>query len=190
MIFKKILKGILPRFILDILYKFKYQITSYIGPYQNWEIAQQNSKGWNDERILDKIVLNTDFCLNNPGYYERDGEVLSDENYPKKIVEFLNETIIDNDVVLDYGGSLGSLYYQIRSKINLKILNWVILEQKIFFEASKKIKKNKEISFIEDLENIQNLKPAVIIFSSVLQYLNDPKLIIDKIISLLFNFVF
>ena len=181
MIFKQFLKKIIPQFILNIFYKYKYQVTTYTGSYQNWKNAIENSKGWNDNKILKKIIKSTNFCLENNGHYERDGEILSDNKYPTKIVEFLNEVTKEDEQILDYGGSLGSLYYQIRSKINLKNLTWIIFEQKSFFEASKDIKKNKEIYFIDNFYKLHNFNPSIIIFSSVLQYLENPLKALNEI---------
>jgi len=181
-IIKNFIKNILPKKIINIFYEYKYSTVKYFGPYSRWQDAEANSTGWSDKRILEKVKKNIIVSIKNPNIYERDGELLNDGQYPKKIVDFLNLNLAENDEIIDFGGSLGSLYFQIRSKLNIKKINWIIIEQNNFVNASKEIIKSDELFFFNDYLDLKNFNPSILILSSVLQYLKNPKEILKNLI--------
>ncbi len=180
----KLLKIIIPQKILNLIYNLKYQKVKYIGPYNNWFEAKKNSRGWSDQKILEKVKKSTLASMNNSNTYERDGEILRDNMYPVNIVKFLNSELNENNLVIDFGGSLGSLYFHIRSKIGIENIKWSIIEQTNYVNLGKKIVQNKEISFFEDLKDVEKVDGTIIILSSILQYVENPEKIINQIINL------
>jgi len=86
-------------------------------------------------------------------------------------------------VVLDYGGSLGSLYYQVKPFLNeLSSIKWCIIEQPSFVEVGRKEFADDELHFFPDVEScLENYEPQVCIFSSSLQYMQKPYEVLEKI---------
>ena len=95
--------------------------------------------------------------------------------------------------LIDFGGSLGSTYFQHKFFLkNFKLLKWNIVEQKKIANIGNKLFKNESIKFNDNLENtlIKN-KTELIIFNTVLQYVEDPwyflKLIKKKGVMIIIN---
>tara|TARA_B100001063_G_scaffold247052_1_gene289784 strand:- start:2488 stop:3306 length:819 start_codon:yes stop_codon:yes gene_type:complete len=177
----EIIKKILPQNILKFIYNIKYQNVKYLGPYSTWENAKTDSMGWSDKKILNKVKESTLKAMINENIYERDGEILYDKNYPKNIVNFLNSKIKENDLIIDAGGSLGSLYFHIRSKLNINNLRWCVIEQPSYVELGNNLIKNKELSFYNNLNDIKQNNNSIIILSSFLQYIETPEKYIEQI---------
>jgi putative methyltransferase (TIGR04325 family) len=88
--------------------------------------------------------------------------------------------------VLDFGGSLGSTYYQNKLFLDsLKDVNWCIVEQKGFVKIGMEEFATKDLHFFNNIEDcLESFDVDVILLSSVLQYLEDPFAMIEKIKSL------
>ena len=93
--------------------------------------------------------------------------------------------------VLDFGGSLGSSYYQCKDFLgDIKKLRWSIVEQPNFVECGKQYFENEQLRFYEDIENcLKYEKPDVILLSSVIQYLEKPYDLIEYIIDSTFEYI-
>lgn len=85
--------------------------------------------------------------------------------------------------VCDYGGSLGSLYYQNQKFIKgLKSLRWSIIEQPHFVKAGKAYIENFDLKFFYDIDSlIEQETPNVFVFSSSAQYLPNLDQVLNKI---------
>ena len=86
--------------------------------------------------------------------------------------------------ILDFGGSLGSSYYQCKDFLsNVKELRSSIVEQPNFVECGKQYFENDQLKFYEDIETcLEYEKPDVILLSSVIQYLEKPYEFLNKMI--------
>ena len=84
--------------------------------------------------------------------------------------------------VVDYGGSLGSSYFQNRYLLNGSIsLNWNIVEQKHFVDCGREFIQDQNLNFFYTIEEaLLNAKPDVLLLSSVIQYLEKPYEFIEK----------
>lgn len=169
--------------IKKILRKKKY----FSGPYKNWEIAQSKSSGYDSNEIFEKVKISANKIKKNEKGYERDSIILLDEEYDQNILSIFNNFLTKKDKVLnilDFGGSIGSLYFKYKKKINLKF-NWSIIDQKNFVNEGIKNFENNELNFfynIEDYASKHNVD--VVLLSSSLQYLKNYREIILKLIDL------
>ena len=154
------------------------------GPFKSWDKAKRYSRGYNDKKILEKVITAVKFCQKNKNFFERDGTVIKDKKYPKKIINFLNKKYKGKTLnVLDYGGSLGSFYFQNIKKLNsIKKVSWSIVEQKSYVDTGNKIFKKKKISFFNNLDFVlKKFVPNVVLFSNSLQYIKNYEKILNKI---------
>jgi putative methyltransferase (TIGR04325 family) len=93
--------------------------------------------------------------------------------------------------VLDFGGSLGSTYFQNCKFLNfIGDLSWNIVEQPHFVKTGMLYFQNEILHFYYDVvECVKKENPNVLILSSVLQYFEKPYDILDKLLSFNFPFV-
>jgi putative methyltransferase (TIGR04325 family) len=170
-------------FIKKIFRKTKY----FSGPYKNWEIAQSKSAGYESIEIFEKVKISADKIKKTQRGYERDSIILSDKEYDHNILNILSNFLDKKDKVLnilDFGGSLGSLYFKYRKKINQKF-NWSIIEQTKFVDEGIKNFQNDELNFFYNIEEYSaKHKVDIVLLSSSLQYLRNYEDVILKLIDL------
>jgi len=77
--------------------------------------------------------------------------------------------------VLDFGGALGGLYYQLRHFVpRRRSLSWVVSETAIMAQRGTRDFATDELSFISDIGALQGSKLDVVIASGSLQCVPDP----------------
>ncbi len=155
----------------------------YSGPYSSWDEAMSVSVGYDSDAVLKKVenaILNV---LNGVCKYERDGTNFDELPQENKLLDKLKEIDLDNKSLLDFGGGLGSLYINYMDFFHKKNVNFLVLEQKKFFLKGNELKKtfNLEINYFESLIDINSID--VVILSSTLQYIENWKETIDKILA-------
>jgi putative methyltransferase (TIGR04325 family) len=183
MIIKKIYKK-----ILSLIKRNKVHL-SYSGPYSSWKIAEEKSVGIGSKYILQKVEKATKNVLNGKYLYERDGTNFN--NFPKKYTlrTKLIEIGIKDKVIVDFGGGLASSFISNRDILDGKVKKYVVVEQQNFCKVGNKISQihNLPVDFLDTLDKIYYAD--IIIFSSVLQYIENWKEIIHKTISLKPKFI-
>jgi len=87
--------------------------------------------------------------------------------------------------VLDFGGALGSSYFQHRKFLaELDDVSWSVVEQEHFVQAGREHIQDDRLSFYETIDLcVKVCKPNVILLSSSIQYLGEPYSIIDDLIA-------
>jgi putative methyltransferase (TIGR04325 family) len=94
------------------------------------------------------------------------------------IATFLHEAISKNGTlsILDFGGSLGSSYFQHLPMLSECNLSWHVIEQKHFVAAGKKYFQSESLHFHESIDEcISQIEIDIVLLSSVMQYLEDPE---------------
>lgn len=182
---KKLLKKFIPQSILK-----KYQDINkkygFFGDYKDWEEAKRETTGYDSEKILAKVKGSLLKVKNGEATYERDSVLFDKIEYSWPLLACLLyvASVNDNKLnVLDFGGSLGSSYYQNKKFLShLKELHWNIVEQENFVRTGQESFQNGQLKFYSTIEeSSENQKPDVLLLSSVIQYLEDPYEFIEKI---------
>ena len=155
------------------------------GPYENWKDASKNSRGYEQKNILDKVYNSSKLVKLGLVSYERDSVIFKEIKYNYNIVDILNEIhLLQNKLsILDFGGALGSSYFQnrdiLKNKLNFK---WGIVEQENYVKLGLAEFSDKTLSFFYNVSDcIKTLVPNVALFGSSIQYLEDPYEIMDEI---------
>lgn len=179
--------------ILKAAHKFLTAPT-FSGKYGTWEEASKSSSGYDSRAIFDKVYDASLKVKNGSAVYERDSIVFDKIEYSWPVLSALLWIATQNDNklnIVDFGGSLGSSYYQNRYFLaHLKELRWNIVEQAMFVELGRKEFKNEHLRFFPDLnECYKSEHPQVILCSSVIQYLERPYDFIDTVGSLGFTYI-
>jgi putative methyltransferase (TIGR04325 family) len=151
----------------------------FSGDYRSWSEAASLATGYDQRDILEKVVSATLAVKTGKAKSQRDGILLEENshNFPL-ITTLLSAALADGNRlnVLDFGGSLGSSYFDSRSFIEqISEVNWSIVEQAHFVAAGKEHVASNELHFFETIEDCARVhRPNVVILSGVLQYLPDP----------------
>lgn len=177
---KPILKAFIPPIILNIYKNIRVDNRyGFFGNYSSWEAAQQDSIGYNSDIILDKVRDSLLKVKTGEAIYERDSVLFDKIQYSFPVLAGLLRIVSTNGnklSVLDFGGSLGSHYYQNKQFLSsLDSLKWSVVEQENFVKCGKQLFKDEHLKFYFDTETCWRYEqPDVILISNVLQYLHDP----------------
>lgn len=182
---KRFLKSWLPPILIRILHSKDYIV--WTGDYKSWEEAKRGTTGYDNKIILNKVKESLLKVKNNEAVFERDSMLFYDVKYSWPLLAGLMRAASENHnrlSVLDFGGSLGSSYFQNRAFLSsLDSMKWSVVEQVLFVDCGRKYFQNEQLRFYKDIDEcISHEKPNVLIASSVLPYLERPYDIVHSFI--------
>jgi putative methyltransferase (TIGR04325 family) len=189
---KKFLKVLIPPIVVSIFRLSRKQRKAteiWSGNYSSWNEAQFSCTGYDSSPILEKCKNSLLKVKKGEAVYERDSVLFDKIQYSLGLLVGLQRTALGNDgklCVLDFGGSLGSTYYQNKEILSsLKELKWCIVEQTHFVDCGKKYFEDEQLKFYVNIEDcLAKHKPNVLLISGVLQYLENPYEWIEKFVAL------
>ena len=188
-----ILHDIIPPMFLKI---FKRESSRYgfFGNYTNWKDAQKASTGYDSDIILNKVKDALLKVKSGEAAYERDSVLFDKIQYSWPLLAGLLWIASHNENKLnlvDYGGSLGSSYYQNRKFLtHLKELRWNIIEQRKYVDCGKQYFINEHLKYYYDLNTcINEQNPDSIIFSGVIQYIKEPYSLLKEVKAIGFKYM-
>jgi putative methyltransferase (TIGR04325 family) len=151
----------------------------FSGDYGSWAAAVGLTTGYDQKHILEKVVSATLAVKNGRAASQRDGVLLEEIPYNFPLITTLLGAALESGNrldVLDFGGSLGSSYFDNRSFIEpVTDVSWSIVEQPHFVAVGKEHVATEELHFFESIDDFSQIhRPNVVVLSGVLQYLPDP----------------
>jgi putative methyltransferase (TIGR04325 family) len=186
------LKKLIPPILLELVKKSgKY---GFFGDYKSWHEAYKASTGYDHLEILEKVKNSLIKVKEGKVAYARDSVTFDEIQYPFPLISGLLKISCEYDgilSVLDFGGSLGTTYYQCRNFLScLHKLEWSIVEQKHFVECGKMHFEDEILSFYYTITDcIKNKDPNVVILSGVVQCLEEPYSFLEELINYDFDYV-
>jgi putative methyltransferase (TIGR04325 family) len=155
--------------------------------FDNWNEAQKNSMGYDNDEYFQKVFKSSIKVKNGFAKYERDSVLFFDDEIPIDLIECLEKIASFNDNslnIIDYGGSLGSVYFQCKNRLEqLSNIKWNIIEQKKIVEIGKRYFQTDTLQFFSSLDEcLYKERPNSILFSGVLQYLENPYGLLSDVI--------
>ncbi len=187
---KKALKSFLPLILLEYWRSYR---SPWKGDYIDWNSAKADCGSYNSEIIFDKVFDSTLKVKNNKAVYERDSVLFEKKEYSWPLAFALAWCCSENNKleVLDFGGALGSSFYQNKDFLNLSKTKWVVVEQDRFVKLGNSKIADKNLKFESSIENAFNsYQINFVLISSTLQYLDDPYLILQSISSFKPKYIF
>ena len=166
--------------IKDKLKQLRGRDYGWRGNYKSWNDATAACVGYNDPAILDKVIAAASAVKRGEAAYERDSVLFNEVQYSYPLLNTLQMIVEEQEQnlsVLDFGGSLGSSYFQNRILFkNVKNLTWSVVEQENFAEAGKKLIADEYLSFYNSAEIAIATKGKhdVLLLSCVLPYIEKP----------------
>lgn len=164
-------------------------LSGFSGNYVSWEEASVCCTGYDDSAILAKVLDATLKVKRGEAIYERDSVNFDKIEYAWPVLAGLMWAAARNGGnlnVLDFGGSLGSSYLQNRKFLNtIPKVMWNVVEQPHYVEAGKANFQHEHLRFYNSIEEclVQN-SPNVVVVSGVLQYLQHPYEVLEKLLKL------
>lgn len=151
----------------------------------NWEEAEKVCSGYGEASILEKVKAATMKVKNGEAAYERDTVLFEKQVYNWPLLSSLQYVFQHGEYlrIIDFGGALGSTYFQHRSYIDsLEFFHWYIVEQKNYVDCGKENFTERNLSFDYTIGSVANQGINVILFSCVLHYLKEPFQFIEEAI--------
>lgn len=186
-----LIKEFTPPFFYKII---KSKLYGWSGNYKNWELAASKSSGYNSEIIFNKVRDSLLKVKNGQYLFERDSVLFDKIYYSLPLLSTLGLVSLNcnNKInVLDFGGSLGSSYYQNKNLFtNLLEFNWCIVEQHHFVIEGKKNFEDNYLHFYHDVNScLSKHNINLLLLSSVLQYIEKPYQLIENLINLNIQYI-
>lgn len=181
---KSALRRFVPPVMLDVLRRsvpdaVRPGTIQYAGNYSSWAQARAHATGYDAPLILGKAIAAARKVKSGKSPYERDTVVFDRiEQFWPVLAGLLHAATRSGGrlSVLDFGGALGSSYYQNRRFLeHIPEFRWSIVEQEHFVEAGRREFETASLRFYSTVEDcVHQEKPNVWLLSGVVQYLEDP----------------
>jgi putative methyltransferase (TIGR04325 family) len=156
------------------------------GDYHSWKEAEAHCTGYDNAAILDQVEKAVKQVVRGEAAFERDGVAFKTLVYSPHLKRAFEEVYEKKGApisVLDFGGSLGSLYFQYKDLLDGKIESWNVVEQSHFAERGRSEFENEVLKFFMNMDELLATKRAdVLILASVICYLENPSYWIGKFI--------
>ena len=164
------------------------------GDYSSWNEAMAASTGYDNKIILEKTKEAILKVKNGEVVYERDSVLFDEIQYAWPVLAGLMWVAARSGGrlnVMDFGGSLGSTYFQNRAFLStLHCMRWNIVEQSSHVEIGKSHFDDDCLHFYSDItECLAATQPNAILLSSVLQYLEHPYRVLNQIQEIPCNYI-
>lgn len=191
---QNIVKQVLPPFLFDTLRSIHYQLLpsqgNYLsGNYSSWSEAMHASIGYDSAIILQKTKDALVKVKNGEAVYERDSVLFDEIQYSWPLLAGLMWATARSGGrlnVLDFGGSLGSTYFQNHAFLKkVPDVRWSVIEQAEHIRVGKEFFEDDILRFYPTIDDYSaENTPDVIVLSSVLQYLENPYEILSRLLEL------
>lgn len=155
------------------------------GMYPNWQAALSQSSGYCQQNILEATKSASLAVKQGRAKYERDSVLFYDDYKPFPLITCLLAASHKKKhiTILDFGGALGSSYYQCHDMLqHLVHIHWIVVEQSHYVDYGNRFFKDKQLIFTDNIQTALDHHPEVALLSSTLQYLEKPYEILQTLI--------
>ncbi len=161
----------------------------FTGDYKSWEDAQRDSTGYSAPEILEKTRAAVLKVKSGQAEFERDSVAFSRAQYEFPLLSALLKAAATANgrlSVLDFGGSLGSTYFQSRKFLStVKDLHWSVVDQAPQVACGRKEFATEQLHFYSSIADcLTQQQPNVLLLSNVIQYLPRPYEFLEEIAQL------
>lgn len=193
MTFREFIKQLVPPLVAEAYERLQCygQKSTYglSGNYRSWNEAVRDSTGYDSESILEKTRIALLKVKNGEAVCERDSVLFDQIQYSWPLLAGLMWVAAQSEGrlnVLDFGGSLGSTYFQNRQFLrSLHEVRWNIVEQPRHVHTGRQWFEDDRLRFFQRIEDcLADTQPNVVVLSSVLQYLERPYDLLTQLLRL------
>jgi putative methyltransferase (TIGR04325 family) len=160
----------------------------FSGDYTDWETASAHASGYDSVLILEQVKQAMLKIKAGEAAFERDSVLFDEVQHSFPVLTGLLRAAVENGnqlSVLDFGGSLGSSYFQCRDFLSvLPSLKWGVVEQAHFVNCGQGLLETEQLRFFITIADcMRQNTPNVALLSSVLQYLPEPYNVLDELMN-------
>lgn len=159
------------------------------GNFKSWENALQKSEGYSSLEILERVKKAVLKVKSGEAVYERDSVLFDKVEYSWPLLSSLMWVAAKNSnslKVLDFGGSLGTTYFQNRKFLNeLHYVEWNIVEQENFVTVGRDCIGDKRLQFFYTIDECIGTKgkPDILILACTLPYIEEPFELVSELLN-------
>lgn len=162
------------------------------GDYGSWAEARAQARGYDDAAGLARIVAATRAVRLGQASWERDGVLFTEPQEHAPLLAALRAAGRENAgrlAVVDFGGALGSTWWQHRTALAEFSVDWKVVEQPTLVAAGRSEFAGDGLEFCLSLGEASTGVRQVALLSSVLPYVEDPHALLTEVIGLGFTHV-
>lgn len=152
----------------------------YRGDFASWEEARHASRGYADPALMERVVASARAVRDGQAAWERDTVLFQVPEANAPLLSALRRAAAahgGNLHLVDFGGALGSTWWQHRPwLLDLASVRWSVVEQPAIVEAGRREFTHAPLRFFASLDECCAAEaPDVVLLSSVLPYVEDPR---------------
>lgn len=184
--FRRLARQLTPPLLAEA-YERRFRRVRFTGDYATWQEAAAASTGYDTRVILDTVLAAARTVRDGGAAFERDGVAFAEPAHVWPVAACLLREAARRGGelrVLDFGGALGSLYFQHRNLWRGAVaIKWAVVEQGMFVEAGTREFATAELSFHPDIAGaVRACAPTVALLSGVVGWVEDPHALLDEIV--------
>ena len=177
------LESIPPELRYFLRRKFR-SATTFDDSFGDWGRAEKAAIGYDSEMIVQRVLSGITAVRDGSAAYERDSVTFPHPEYSWPVLAGLMwAAAADSGVlrVLDFGGSLGSSFFQYRRFLKtLTELSWSVVEQETFVKIGRDRVVEPGLAFHDSIPDVlAYVQPNLVHFGSSLQYLKNPSEVLE-----------
>jgi len=166
----------------------------WFGNYPSWQEVAAAAGGYDQATILSKTKDALLQVKNGTAVYERDSVLFDKKEYPFPLMACLlkSAALLKRPLnIIDFGGSLGSTYYQVKDFIGTDVCStWNIVEQEHYINCGKENFEDEHLKFYASIDEcLKDKKIDLILLSGSVQYLPEPHVFLEKLSDYNFDFI-
>lgn len=177
---KNVVRQITPPIVINMFRKRDNKNGAlFSGDYWSWQDAVKDADGYDADVILQRVRGAALKVKRGEAAFERDSVVFEKTEFRWPVLACLLAVAARNGGrlhVVDFGGSLGSVYFQHLSVLkNLNRLLWSVTEQPHYVQCGRDEFEDGTLAFFSSFEECILRAPVdVVLFSGVLQNVENP----------------
>ena len=163
------------------------QAIRYTGIYDNWASASKDATGYDSALILQKTRDALLKVKHGEAAYERDSVLFDKIQHSFPVLAGLLRAAATDEhrlCVIDFGGALGSSYFQCRRFLQvLREIEWLVVEQPAHVACGKEHFASGQLHFHPTVEDCMvHHRANVLLLSGVLQYVPEPYVLLADLL--------
>jgi len=152
---------------------------TFTGDYASWADAVASCTGYSAPVIVERTCASLLKVKRGEAVFERDSVLFDEPQYSFPVLTGLLRAALRNGgrlSVADFGGSLGSSYFQFRKfLLGTTSLEWSVVEQPAHVRCGREHFEDDALRFFDTMEEcLAGRRPNVLLLSGVIQCLPEP----------------
>lgn len=177
--------------LLSVEKKNKY---GFFGDYSSWSKVGAIAEGYDKPVILEKTTNSLLKVKNGEAVYERDSVLFNATEIPYSLMAYLilSASLKKRPLnILDFGGSLGSTYYQLKDILPRDtFFRWNVVEQEHVVSCGKTNFEDDVLRFYSSIDKcVAEQEIDFVLLSSCVQYLESPHAFLQSLVQYDFDFI-